>query len=479
MHTSDAPPVVVSLRGLTKAFGSNTVLKGLDLDIREGEFVGFMGPNGAGKSTVIKILDGVYTAGGGTIAFRGTSVPSFERVDEVGFVHQDLGIVDDLTVVENLRLGLAPITRFGPLLDLGQERRTALEALQRVDLDVPLDQLARELSAGEKALLAVARLLCTGARFLIVDEATSTLPPHDAERFIGALRQLTDEGATVLFVSHKLSEIRGACSRVVLLLDGAIAFDERVDAGHDRQLVDLLGHEVQTEAAWHPSEPGRTVLELRDVCLRSIGPVSLSVAAGEVVGLTGLVGSGLHDIAYLAAGLVSPRSGQVEFHGTQRAIVAPQRETEGTIADISVMENLTLSALRTWRRRGLLSLRREREDADARIGTLNVVPHDLGLPLGALSGGNQQKVLFGRAVLTGAELLVISEPTRGVDIATRHDLYRLIGELRSAGVAILVVTSDSEDLFAVCDRIGVLHEGDIRGPWDRDALDADSMALVL
>lgn len=479
MNATDAPPVVVSISGLTKSFGSNSVLKGVDLDIREGEFVGFMGPNGAGKSTVIKILDGVYTPGGGTIAFRGTPVPSFERVDEVGFVHQDLGIVDDLTVVENLRLGLAPIRRLGPLLDLGRERRVASEALGRVDLDVPLDLPARDLSAGEKALLAVARLLCTGARFLIVDEATSTLPPHDAERFIAALRQLTADGATVLFVSHKLSEIRGACSRVVLLLDGAIAFDEKVDAERDRQLVDMLGHEVQTESTWQPPMTDGVVLDVQDLMIREIGPLDLTVAAGEVVGLTGLVGSGLHDIAYVAAGLAEAKSGTVRFHGDRRAIVAPQRETEGTIADISVMENLTLSALGRWRRRGLLSLRAERDESTSRIEDLNVVPRNLDLPLGSLSGGNQQKVLFGRALLTGAQLLVISEPTRGVDIATRHELYRLIRELRSAGVAILVVTSDSEDLFAVCDRIGVLHEGTIRGPWARDALDDESMALVL
>lgn len=478
MQGTDAP-VVLSIRGLTKAFGSNTVLKGIDLDIREGEFVGLMGPNGAGKSTVIKILDGVYKAGGGEISFRGTAVPSFERVREVGFVHQDLGIVDDLTVVENMRLGLPPVRLAGPLLDLAKERRAVREALERVDLDVPLDRFARELSAGERALLAVARLLSTGARFLVVDEATSTLPPREAARFTGALRQLTDDGATVLFVSHKLLEIRGSCSRVVLLLDGAVAFDEDVDAGRDGQLLDLLGHQVQVEEELRPPTTGRTLLELHDVGFGGLVALDLDVAAGEVVGITGLVGSGLHDIAYLAAGFAAPRSGQVLFHGSRRAIVAPQRETEGTIADISVKENLTLSALRSWRRRWMLSLRSEREDADERLTALNVVPHDLDLPLGALSGGNQQKVLFGRALITGADLLVISEPTRGVDIATRHDLYRIISGLRDDGVAVLVVTSDAEDLFAVCDRIGVLHEGQLRGPWARDALDADAMALVL
>ncbi|MFB9740062.1 ATP-binding cassette domain-containing protein [Pseudonocardia sulfidoxydans] len=472
----------MTLRGLRKSFGPNAVLVGLDLTIREGEFVGLMGPNGAGKSTLIKILDGVHAADEGAIEFRGRPVGSFTTLPEVGFVHQDLGIVDDLTVVENLRLGLPPLRRAGPLLDLGAERGAASEALRRVALDVPLDLPARELSAGEKALLAVARLLSTGARFLVIDEATSTLPPNDARRFIATLKDLTSDGATVLFVSHKLSEVRSCCDRVVLLLDGAIAFDEELDPDNEGQLAEILGHQTAAPsdtARVRRAADGRAVFALDRAFVGQVGPVDLHVERGEVVGLTGLVGSGLHDVAYLAAGIARPRSGARTFHGRRLAIVAPQRETEGTIADISVSENLTLSALPQWRRRGLLSLRRERRDVEHQVDALNVQPPDPDLPLGALSGGNQQKVLFGRALVTGADFLIICEPTRGVDIATRHELYRVIHELAAGGVAILVVTSDAEDLFAVCDRVGVLHEGSVRGPWPRSELDAESMALVL
>lgn len=475
---------LVSIRSITKSFGPNVVLKNLELDIYEGEFIGLMGPNGAGKSTLIKILDGVYEADGGTISYRNRVVKSFETLSEVGFVHQDLGIVDNLTVLENLRLGLPSVRLFGPILALGKERVLASEALARVELDVPLDMPAGQMSPGEKALLAVARLLSTGAEFLVVDEATSTLPPHDAEIFIAALRRLTKTGSTVVFVSHKLSEIRNACSRGVLLLDGTIAAEERIDSQDEGQLVRMLGSHEQDAAAkdavglqHHTGEP---VLTLTDVAARGIGPLNLSVKAGEVVGLTGLVGSGLYDVAFLASGLLKPRSGTVEFTGNRRSLVAPQRETEGTIADLSVAENMTLSALATWRNKGgLLRINSERQAAIEQANALNVVPQDIDLPLGSLSGGNQQKVLFGRALLTKADLYVLCEPTRGVDIGARRDLYKVIQGLRDSGAAVLVVTSDSEDLFAVCDRVGVLDAGRINGPWKRAEIDDKALALIL
>jgi ribose transport system ATP-binding protein len=475
---------VVSIKGLTKSFGPNKVLKGLNLDIRAGEFLGFMGPNGAGKSTLIKILDGVYDADGGTISYRGQAIRSFASVPQVGFVHQDLGIVDSLTVMENLRLGLPPARLFGPLLSIHKENKLAADAISRVGLRISLDSLAGELSPGEKALLAVARLLSTGAEVLIVDEATSTLPPHDAETFIRVLKLLTEEGATVIFVSHKLSEIRSACVRAALLLDGEIAGEETINAGDTGQLVRMLGsHEqVHTDEASRRSghSPGEPVLCLSGVKYGSLGPIDLVVREGEVVGLTGLVGSGLHDIAYLAGGIVKAREGSVDFRGKQRALVAPQRETEGSIAEMTVAENMTLSALHKWRGRiSFLKLDKEREVASLKAYELNVVPQDIDISLGSLSGGNQQKVLFGRAMLTQAELYVLCEPTRGVDIAARRDLYRVITELRDSGAAIIVVTSDAEDLFAVCDRLAVLDGGQINGPWDHDAVEEDALALIL
>ncbi|MCU1676289.1 MAG: Sugar transporter ATP-binding protein, partial [Frankiales bacterium] len=208
----------IVISGLRKSFGPNEVLGGIDLTIRSGEFVGLMGPNGAGKSTLIKILGGVYTRTSGDITYAGAPVRSLAERPEVGFIHQDLGLIDDLSIVDNLRLGEAPMRRVGPVLDGGRERRSAEAALQTVRLDRPVTTLVGELAPGEKTLVAVARLLSRGARVLFIDETTSTLPPQDANRLITTLRDtVASQGATVIMVSHKLSEILDATERIVVL----------------------------------------------------------------------------------------------------------------------------------------------------------------------------------------------------------------------------------------------------------------------
>lgn len=453
----------ISIRGLRKSFGSNEVLRGLDLDIPAGEFVGLMGPNGAGKSTLIKILGGVYTASAGEIRYGGRRVRSLAELPDVGFIHQDLGLIDDLDIAANLRLGEPPMRLAGPILDRRRERESAREAIARVGLDCPAETPVGELAPGEKALVAVARLLQRGASVLFIDEATSTLPPSDSRRLIVSLGRAAREGATVIMVSHKLSEILDATERVVVLLDGKIAADAR-SAGLDRdQLATMVvARESRVERRRRGSRPpGEELLRMEGAFAGRAGPVDLVVRGGEVVGLTGLPGSGLHDIAYLAAGSARPRAGTVTLMGGARAaLVPPHRETQGGFSDLSVTTNLTVSALRGWRSPVRLVRRwAERRAAAEMIARLAVHPDDPEARFGALSGGNKQKVIFGRVLFCGPRLYVLCEPTRGVDVATRGDVYRLIDELREEGAGVLVVTSDSEDLFAVCDRISVVESG--------------------
>jgi ribose transport system ATP-binding protein len=477
---------LLQVSALTKAFGSNKVLRAVDLTVDRGEFVGFMGPNGAGKSTLIKILDGVYQADSGTIAIDGEIVSSLAHRRDVGFVHQDLGVVDALSILDNVRLGRPPLRAFGPLLSAEAETEDVRRALSAVDLDLDLTRPVSTLAPGEKALLAVGRALALGARLLIIDEATSNLPPSEAERFTATLRGLADQGAAVVFVSHKLSEVRKSCRRGVLLLDGAIAADTEIHESDEDQLLRLLtAHERSVTAEAEPENPeapgpGEVVLAFEEVCASKLGPVSFEVHEREVFGLTGSVGSGLHELAFLAAGTSKPRAGRVSFAGRQRALVPPQREREGSVVDLTVGENLTLSSLPRWR--GPLRLLRggaETSTQDRMIEELNVKPPRRELRQGALSGGNQQKVLFGRALLLEADLYVLCEPTRGVDVATRQELYRLIRRLRDEGAAVLVVTSDAEDLLGVCDRIAVLSDGRVGTHVAREDLTQKEISLIL
>jgi ribose transport system ATP-binding protein len=463
-----APPLSIS--GLSKSFGSTKVLHGVDLHIGPGEFVGLMGPNGAGKSTLIKILDGVHTATSGTIRVDDQAVSSLAERSDVGFIHQDLGLVETMPVLDNLRLGERPMRVFGPLLDHRAERRAALEALERVDLAWAIDELVATLAPGEQALVAIARAFARGARILFVDEATSTLPAADAARVITALRENAAQGATIVMVTHKLHEILDATNRVVVLLDGRLAADQ-LTAGMDRAaLVDLL---LQHEAAKAEREaPGSVadagpdgrpepVLEISGAFAGRAGPVDLVLRPGEVLGLTGLPGSGLHDVAFLAHGSLRPTRGTVRLAaGARVAIVPPHRETQGGFDHLSVHENITVSSLGTWRTKlRLLALGREKRDSAQMVERLNVQPPGIDTPYGVLSGGNKQKVIFGRALLQRPAVYVLCEPSRGVDVGTRSEIYGLIEELRAEGAAVLVVTSDSEDLFAVCDAVSVVEDG--------------------
>lgn len=474
----------VRLQGLRKSFSGNDVLHGIDLNLPWGELIGFMGPNGAGKSTLIKILAGVHGPDSGSITFDGAPVAHLGNRDDVGFVHQDLGLIDNLSVLDNLRLGMPPIRAVGPILNRRSEREAAEAALSRVGLEVPLNRLVGSLSPGEKALVAVARLLDLGARLIIVDEATSTLPPPDARRLMLALKAAAAAGNTILVVSHKLSEILDAADRVVVLIDGRIVADDPI-AQTDR--ASLVARLMEVEAAedldhHDPTiQPGEFVLEMKGVRVTGVGPIDLVLRRNEIVGLTGLPGSGMYKIAMMAAGHQRPSSGQITAaRDVRRALLPPQRERHGAFPELTSRKNLTMSSLTRFRRRGgLLNLGAEAAVTAEALWQLAVTPSDPEALMGTLSGGNQQKVLFGRAVLRRPDLYVLCEPTRGVDVGTRRELYRLIAELKRDGAAVLIVTSDAEDLFAVCDRVGAVEDGAIPHLWDVDEDTTDALTRLL
>ncbi|MBS1675907.1 MAG: sugar ABC transporter ATP-binding protein [Actinobacteria bacterium] len=464
----------LQIRNLGKRFGANQVLSGVDLTIERGEFVGLMGPNGAGKSTLIKILDGVYTASEGEILLGGKRVSSLRRSPEVGFIHQDLGLVDDLSISENLRLGDKPMRRFGPILNQQAERKAAEKALARVGLyHAPTEPLLA-LAPGEKTLVAVARVLERGARLLFVDEATSNLAPHEAEVVVETLKDLAGRGATVIMVTHKLHETLSSAARVVALVDGRVNADRPI-AGLDREaLIALMapvgaaggGEEglhrpaVERPAREHATK-GELLLRLKDVYGGRAGPVSIELHAGEVLGLTGVAASGLHDVGLLAQGALPPERGVIELgrDKMRRALVPPFREAQGGFGPMSVRENLTMSSMNRWVGRGrLVAGGREIRACEEMVDRLSIKPPRLDEEYRVLSGGNKQKVVFGRALLREPDVYVLCEPTRGVDVATRAEIYRLIREIADSGAGVLVVSSDAEDIFAVSDVVGVVNE---------------------
>ena len=457
----------IEVRGLRKSFGEQEVLRGIDINFEAGEFIGLMGANGAGKSTLIKILGGVYPRTSGDILLDGKAVASLADHPGVAFIHQDLGLIEDLSISDNLRLGEPPLRPVGTLLNRKEELLAAEQTLALVGLDISPMVLVKALSSGEKALVAIAKAFARGASILFVDESTSTLPPAETKKVIRALSESASSGATIIMVTHKLAEILDATNRVLVILEGQIAVDRptsdldrealvKLLVQHDTLLVDEQG------AAAHQLGPAK--LEFIEACTNRIGPITFSLRGGEIVGISGLPGSGLHDVAFLAQGVLRPTEGRVvgAEPNLKRAMVPPHRESQGGFDDMPISENMTISSLHRWRTRiGLLSPKRE-GSAAADLGIeLGIRPAGVGVQYGVLSGGNKQKVVFARALMKEADVFILCEPTRGVDISTRADIYSLIRRLRGSGVAVLVVSSDAEDLFSICDRIGIVSQGRI------------------
>jgi ribose transport system ATP-binding protein len=432
-----------------------------------------MGPNGAGKSTLLKILDGLYQADSGHFQVGDEPVRSLANRADVAFIHQDLGLIDALNISDNLRLGQPGKHRVGFLLDRRTEARLATVALQSVGLTVPVNTIVGDLSPAEKTLVAVARAFARGATTLFVDEATSTLTRQDARRVVDALHSLARNGAIVVFVTHKLSEVFEAAERVVVLIDGQVVADDPVSTLDRATLVRKLIASEQPSSQDREATEITTVADdaapalwMRNACGGKAGPVTFAVRRGEVVGLTGLPGSGLYDVAYLACGAMPPSAGEVCWERDSRTgLIPPHRESQGGFTSMTVSHNLTISSLRRWRSRlGILSPQREKRAAEQTMHRLDVKPPDPNAEFGTLSGGNKQKVIFGRAIMSEPTTYILCEPTRGVDVSARAEIYRIIDQLRTDGAAILVATSDAEDLLTVCDRVGVVDNGRVTEP---------------
>ncbi|MCU4186426.1 sugar ABC transporter ATP-binding protein [Acidiferrimicrobium sp. IK] len=474
----------IDIVSLHKRFGSVSVLRGIDLQLRAGEVVGLMGPNGAGKSTLLKTLSGLYSPDGGQILLGGEPVRSLGDRPEVAFIHQDLGLIDEMSITDNLRLAQRPSYRVWPLLDHQSEDRLARRALQFVGLALRPSTKVGELSPAEKTLVAIARAFARGASTLFVDEATSTLATSSARRVIEVLRSLARAGAIVVLITHKLSEILEAADRVVVLLDGQIVTDDPA-AGLDREALVAKMRSVDSRHAPRDDGagdgPGAELVRFEQVRSQRCGPVTLTVRAGEAVGLTGTPGSGLHDIGLMAAGLVAPVAGKVHrAPGVRCGLVPPHRETQGGFNDLQVRENMSISALPQWRNRiGLLDGRRESRHVAGIAARLSVTPRSPSAPFWVLSGGNKQKAIFGRLLLQQPDVFVLCEPTRGVDVATRAEIYSLITQLRRDGRGVLVLSSDAEDLLAVCDRIATVGSGPVEEPEPVGALSTGQLEGIL
>jgi ribose transport system ATP-binding protein len=489
------------MRKIEKRFPGVHALKGVSLEVSEGEVVALLGENGAGKSTLMKVLGGVHQPDSGEVlvdgapaGIRGVSDASRHGV---AFIHQELNVLDNLDVAANVFLGREP-TRGGPLrlVDRGRMQEEAKTYLARLGLDVRPDTLLSRLSIAQQQMVEIAKALSQRARVLIMDEPTSSLTLSETARLLGVVKDLRAQGVAVIYISHRLGEVKEIADRAVVLRDGANAGElRREEVTHDRMVRMMVGRDVESFYQ-HPEgekRPGFFQVESLRTARYPGQQVRFEVGRGEILGLAGLVGAGRSEAAQAIFGVDAAAESRLLLDGRPLRIRSPRdairygvylvpedRRTAGLIVDMPIRENVTLPALGRYAPGGLISFEREREGSKEVCGRLNVKAPTVETRAANLSGGNQQKVVLAKWLALEPRVLIFDEPTRGIDVGAKAEIYELMRKLAESGVAIVMISSDMEEVINVSDRVAVMHEGRVTGVLGReDCTEENIMRLAV
>ncbi len=480
-----APELV--FRGLAKSFFGVPAVKGVDLSLRPGAILALIGENGAGKSTMMNMLGGVLPPDGGAMTLDGAPYAPVAPADAVAagiaFIHQELNLFTNLSIAENIFVDRMP--RVGPFIRHRAMRRDAAEMLARVGLDISPETRVETLAAGERQLVEIAKALAAKARIIILDEPTTSLTTRETERLFKLLRELRADGCSMIYISHVLQDVLALADDVVVLRDGA-----RVGGGPigefdvSRMISMMVGREIDQLFPPRAHTPGAEVmLELARVSQPGVvRDVSLRIHRGEVLGVFGLMGAGRSELARIVFGLDPHADGAITLGDTALtggpreriarglAFVTEDRRAEGLLMDSSIPENMALVSLKAFRgTSGLVSAGRMLDSAQSLGAKLRLKAADEGLaqPARSLSGGNQQKVVIGKWLVDRPALLIMDEPTRGIDVGAKYEVFTIMNELAAEGTGVLYISSELEELIGVSDRIVVMRAGEIVGRFDR------------
>jgi len=477
MPAAAADTPLISARGISKSFAAIEVLRDVDLDLRRGEIHALLGENGAGKSTFAKILAGVHRPTRGTLSLNGEQVdinsPITAQKLGITLIHQEPISFPDLSVAENLVLGRTRGAALGRVrwAEMTQEARQLMDLLGvRIDVTKPM----RGLSIADQQMVEIARALASDSRLIIMDEPTAPLTPKEVETLFGIARRLRDEGRTIVFISHRLEEVRALCDRVTIFRDGNKVATEEIGNLTDGDIIRLMiGRPLREYMKKQGTSIGEVALMVDGLTLPGVfHDISFEVRKGEIVGLGGLVGAGRTDVARAIFGVVPATSGTVTIDGKAVSITDPSqaidlglafvpedRAIAGIFRTLSVEENITAAVPRRIAPGRIIRRAIEKALAQESVRKLRIRLASLRQPIGELSGGNQQKAILARWLLTDPSVLILDEPTRGIDIGVKAEFYDMIGELAAGGRAILLISSELPELLALCDRVLVMSEG--------------------
>ena len=469
---------MIEMTGITKAFSGNVVLRDVEFSLADGEIHALMGENGAGKSTMMKILTGIYTRDAGEVKVDGVPVhfQSPKEAENLGIavIHQELNILPHLSVAENLFLGKEKTIGRTGILKTRQMNKEATEILGRLGLHIDVRQPAGTLSVGKQQIIEIAKAINSNAKYIVMDEPTAALTDREIETLFVTIRELKAKGISFVYISHRMEEIFAICDRITILRDGEYVGVREISKTTFDEIVQMMvGRELGERFPSRECAIGDVQLEVKNLTNKGMfEDINFSVRKGEVLAVAGLMGAGRTEVAQTIFGYRPKTSGEVLINGEKVSITNPiqamkhriafvteDRKTEGLVLDFSIKDNMTLTSLQSISKAGVIQKNKEFEETAKYIEQLKVRCAGAEQSVGSLSGGNQQKVVIAKWLRTKPDVLILDEPTRGVDIGAKKEIYTIINQLAEQGVAILMISSELPEVIGMADRVLVMHEG--------------------
>lgn len=483
---SDCQPLLEA-RSISKRFGGVRALESVSATFYPGEVVAVMGENGAGKSTLMKCLAGVHQPNQGEVRIEGkvTRIPNVRSAENLGiaFIHQELNLAENLDIGANVFLGREPRI-FGPFFDRKEIRRQTRKLLADLELDVSPDTQVHRLSIGHRQMVEIAKALSQEARILIMDEPTSSLSLHETRVLFKLVNRLRDEGLCIVFISHRMAEVQELADRVIVLRDGENSGElakEEID--HDRIVSLMVGRKLAVHKKV-TGECGEVLLEVQDLQVPRFpdAKISFQLRAGEVVGMAGLVGAGRTEVVRALFGIDRPIGGSVQVEGRTvqikhprdainagMALVPEDRKAQGAILNLTIRDNVAMVGMNRWQSKGFVRDGLIDNEAEAARESLRIRTPDIHQEVSMLSGGNQQKVVLAKWMPLNPKIFLLDEPTRGIDVGSKSEIYDVIDKMTAEGAAVLAISSELEEVLRISDRVLVMHEGRIAGNVSRDS----------
>lgn len=472
---------VLELKGIIKDFPGVRALDGACVSLHEGRVMALLGENGAGKSTLMKVMTGIYAPDGGTITLRGKQV-SFQNPKEsqaagIAIIHQELNLIPHLSIAENIFLGHEPVK--SGLIDWKRLYADADQLLAKLNLNHSAKELVGSLSVGKQQMVEIAKALSQDASIIVMDEPTDALTDSETESLFAVIRELTAQNKSLVYITHRLKEVFEICNDVTVMRDGKFIEDAAVSDISEGWIIEkMVGRKLTDLYPRVDTKPGAVTLEVKNLVGDQVDGITFSISEGEIVGVAGLMGAGRTEFARTiygayaySAGSISVSGKRVEIRSPKEAIthgiayVSEDRKRDGLVLGLSVRENMSLSSLGSFNKGFMLNESAERTEVDSYIGAFNIKTPSIEQIIKNLSGGNQQKVAIAKALMTEPKLLILDEPTRGVDVGAKKEIYELINTLKEKGLSILMISSEMPEVLGMSDRVVVMHNQRITGEF--------------